>query len=363
MRRKNRIFRSGVIAVLAVVTVYFSTHVLVYQIKNYAMPKTFLSAEVTPEGEIVATTVKTDGIIGVLGKIFDLVLGGNFADTTMAMTLSGNFTDIERPTVIETAASPPPENTALERTISGSGGKLKLNEKISINNETSYLLDESSLLDGKPAFKSPPKVLIVHTHSTESYHPSEAYNFTHTSADRSTDNRYNMIRIGEELKKELSKQGIEAIHITELFDYPEYNNSYARSCVAVENILKKNKDIQIVLDLHRDAIVTADKQKTKIITEIDGEKVAQLMLVVGTDELGLAHDNWRSNLKFAVNLQRQLIKTGENLARPINLRTSRFNGHTAPGAIIVEVGATGNTMEEALRSTKYLAEALKKTIK
>ena len=87
------------------------------------------------------------------------------------------------------------------------------------------------------------------------------------------------------------------------------------------------------------------------------------MLVVGTDELGLKHDNWRTNLKYAVNLQQQLLKAGPNFARPINLRTSRFNGHTAPGALIIEVGAAGNAFDEALASAKYIAKAVEMCIR
>ena len=122
--------------------------------------------------------------------------------------------------------------------------------------------------------------------------------------------------------------------------------------------LEKNPQIKIVLDLHRDSIINSEGVKTKLTTTINGEKAAQVMLVVGTDELGLKHDNWRTNLGFAAQLQKYLLLQEENFARPINLRTSRFNGHTAPGAVIVEVGTGGNTIDEALVSVKYIANAV-----
>ena len=91
---------------------------------------------------------------------------------------------------------------------------------------------------------------------------------------------------------------------------------------------------------------------------INNEKVAQVMTVVGTNQLGLKHDNWRTNLKFAVMLQQQFVQIHPSFARPINLRTARFNGHTAPGAVIIEVGSSGNTLDEALASCKHIAKAI-----
>jgi stage II sporulation protein P len=203
----------------------------------------------------------------------------------------------------------------------------------------------------------------VHTHAKESFQPSAAINFTQTSPERSTDTKYNMVAVGDEVAKELEKKGVGVIHLRNLYDYPEYNSSYARSCADVEAAIKKYPSIKIVLDLHRDSITNKEGQKFKITTVIKNEKTAQVMIVVGTDELGLKHDNWRTNLKFAVNLQQKFIDISPNFARPINLRTSRFNGHTAPGAIIIEVGAAGNTLDEALAAGKYIAKAVSGTIK
>ena len=249
----------------------------------------------------------------------------------------------------------------LEKTVSSGGGKT-VSGKVTVNNETSYEVSEAELSSTETLFfagkKNKPQILIVHSHSTESYTPSEKYSFSHTSEDRTTDTDYNMICIGSELKKELENRDIESVHITKLFDYPKYDNSYARSCDAVFDVLSKNPQIKIVLDLHRDSIINSEGVKTKLTTTINGEKAAQVMLVVGTDELGLKHDNWRTNLKFAAQLQKYLLLQEENFARPINLRTSRFNGHTAPGAVIVEVGTGGNTIDEALVSVKYIAAAL-----
>lgn len=305
---------------------------------------------------------RTTGISEYIGKIAHALVGGNFADvSTVAGTVSGNLTyDEEKPSYIEDMpiAEKKPDENVLEKTVSSG------EEEITINNETSYPVLAEELSDS-PAFSlgEGTEVIIVHSHSTESYAPTENYRFSHTSEDRTTDTDYNMVRIGAELKKELESKGISCEHITDLFDYPEYNNSYARSCKAVEAALSDNPGTKIVLDLHRDSIINSEGVKTKLTTAINGEKVAQVMLVVGTDELGLKHDNWRTNLQFAAHFQKFLLAQEKNFARPINLRTSRFNGHTAPGAVIVEVGTGANTIEEALASAKHIANALEEVIK
>lgn len=347
----------------AVMCVYFSVNVLVTQIKRYAFPHVALTSEKV-NGKYIEKTFVTNGITQYLGKAADFVFGGNFADNTIALAVSGNA-DIEKTTVFEAvqeSPTPAPQNNAAEKNISASGGKTKLSDKISINNETKYTIDTAELTDGKKAAESKPKILIVHTHATESYQPDEKYNFVKSENDRNTDNKYNMVGVGDVFAEELSKYGIDAIHIRTQHDYPQYNNSYARSCESVEKALEQNPDINIVIDLHRDAITLKDGTKTKLVTSIDGENAAQVMLVVGTDELGLKHDNWRTNLKFAVQLQEKLLKISPAFPRPINLRTSRFNGHLAPGAVIVEVGAAGNSYSEAVNAVKYLAKAISEYI-
>lgn len=364
--KPKKLIISLTITAFIIAVLYTSITSLAERIRPYVFSYTVLGAAENPDGTYSPHVYKTDGIYKFLGTIIDCCLGGNPFDGSIISSVSGNFPqDVEKPTVITKTDSPPlPSDDATVRTINPSGGGIRLNEKISINNETKYKLDTASLIDGTKPFETDasPQILIVHTHTTESYCPTENINYAFTSEDRTTDTNYNMVRIGSKVSDELKNRGIGVIHITDLYDYPEYDSSYSRSCKAVEQMLEKYPSIKIVLDLHRDAITTEDGEKTKVVSQINGETVAQVMVVVGTDELGLKHDNWKTNLKYAVNLQREFLKINENFARPINLRTSRFNGHTAPGAVIIEVGAAGNNIEEALASCKYIAEAVANTI-
>ena len=227
------------------------------------------------------------------------------------------------------------------------------NNNIIVRNETKYSYDINEILKEKLSFTKTdkPRVLIVHTHATEAFYP----------VFRSTDINENIVRVGTELKANLEEMGIQSIHVTTQHDAESFNGAYARSLDTIEYYLKKYPSIQVVMDVHRDAI-TENGEKLKLTTTIDGKKTAQLMLVVGTNEGGLKHDNWRDNFAFAVKLENEFNTSYPKFARPINLRRERFNQHTSPAALIVEVGGDGNTMEEALNASLYLARALKKII-
>ena len=142
-----------------------------------------------------------------------------------------------------------------------------------------------------------------------------------------------------------------------LHDYPSYSGAYASARESIETILADNPSICLVLDLHRDAIPTGSGQMDTSAT-VNGQESAQLMLVVGTDAGGLDHPNWEQNLSLALKLQLQLEKAHPGLCRPLNLCAERFNGDASPGALLIEVGAAGNTHHEALLAAQALADGI-----
>lgn len=224
----------------------------------------------------------------------------------------------------------------------------KNNLPITIQNDSGLEVDINTLLkDYSPPLKK--TILIVHTHATEGYAECD---------NRSLDNTKNMVAVGKALKESLESYGFSVIHDETHHDYPNYNGSYANSLKTVENYIKQNPDINIVLDLHRDGIEDENGQKVAVKTVIDGVSYAKLMFVVGTNASGLYHENWKENLKFAAGLQSVLGGFSENIVRPLNLRYERFNQHTTKNSIIVEVGSNGNNLDEAIRSAKLLAKAL-----
>lgn len=78
---------------------------------------------------------------------------------------------------------------------------------------------------------------------------------------------------------------------------------------------------------------------------------------------GLDHPNWKNNLKFAVKVQQKANELYPGLFKPIVFRNSRYNQQLGNAACIIEVGATGNTLDESILSMKYLSYILNEVLK
>ena len=186
------------------------------------------------------------------------------------------------------------------------------------------------------------------------------YEYEASGNFRTLDLNKSVARVGSELKNYLANKGFNVTHNTTYHDYPAYSGSYDRSLETVQNILT-GEDTEIVMDLHRDAVGSSSEYAPSV--KIDDMYAAQLMFVIGTDGGGLEHSNWKQNLKFAVKIQEKANEMYPGLFRPIILRNSRYNQHIAKGACIIEVGATGNTMEQCILSMQCLANILEEVCK
>lgn len=231
---------------------------------------------------------------------------------------------------------------------------------VKIKNESNKEITEDMLVPNI-SLENNKDILIFHTHTCESYTPSEKYNYEMTGTYRTTDLNYSVARVGTELEKQLKEYGYNVIHNQTYHDYPAYSGSYGRSLTTVENILKNNTNAQVVIDLHRDAVGSNSNYAPSV--QIGDEVAAQMMFVIGTDGGGLWHTNWLQNLKFAVKIQEKANELYPGLFRPIIVRNSRYNQHLTKAATIIEVGATGNTMDQCLVSMKYLAKVFSEVLK
>lgn len=200
-----------------------------------------------------------------------------------------------------------------------------------------------------------PQILIVHTHGSEAYTQTEEDPYEESDPYRTTDCTKNVVRVGEEMAMELRAYGFRVLHDTNLYDYPSYNGAYDRSNAAVKQWLQQYPTIQVVLDVHRDALVGQNDQPYKMVSVEAGQKVAQVMLVLGSNDKGADHPNWKQNLAFAASLQRSAIKSYNSLARPMVLRSGRFNQYLSTGSVLVEVGGHGNTLQEAISGARLWA--------
>ena len=230
-----------------------------------------------------------------------------------------------------------------------------------ISNTTDHTLDVTALTDTFDAELTDegPQILILHTHGSEAYTPTAGTDVVWSGNLRTTDSRYNVVQVGDEMADVFSEAGISVLHDRTLYDYPSYNEAYDRSLAAIESYLAQYPSLRFILDVHRDAIEDGQGNQYKVVSTIDGVgTAAQLTLVVGSDGSGLPHPNWMENLKLAVALQEDLLTSYPTLMRPILLRNSRYNQHATTGSLLVEVGAAGNSPEEAALAGRLFAERM-----
>ncbi len=224
-------------------------------------------------------------------------------------------------------------------------------------NRTNLKADLSKAVRAKPDISlSPaqegPQILILHTHATEAYTPDGGDTYLPSDNSRTLDEGQNMLRVGDEMERVFTEMGLNVIHDRSLYDYPKYAGAYSRSGAGVKEYLERYPTVKLVLDVHRDALVGGDGTVYKVVTDIDGVKTAQVMLVVGSGE---GHPNWEKNLTLAAKLQKNLDTLYPTLARPMTLRQSVYNQDLAPGSLLVEVGSHGNTLQEALAGARAFA--------
>ncbi|MCL2023731.1 MAG: stage II sporulation protein P [Oscillospiraceae bacterium] len=202
-----------------------------------------------------------------------------------------------------------------------------------------------------------PAILIFHTHTTESYNLFERDFYTASDSVRTKDSGKNIVRIGRELAGILEAAGYRVIHDTTIHD-STYNGSYNRSRATVEKHLAENPDIQVVLDIHRDAIHNGNTRQ-KPVAKIEGKKAAQIMIITGVEEGGITNfPNWRGNLTFALHLQKALEDRYPQLTRAVFFCSRRYNMNLGKNNLLIEIGSDANTLDEAAYTARMLGTAL-----
>ncbi len=241
-----------------------------------------------------------------------------------------------------------------------------------INNSTGYTPDTKALLN-KDLKKdngivplsagNSPTVLIIHTHGTEAYSQDGAkYCDDSKEYARSSDARQSVIAVGETVSEILNKNGIPTAHCKILHDSVQYKDSYARAEETIKKYLEEYPTIKLVIDIHRDAIIKSSGEIVRPVTEVAGEAAAQVMCVVGSDWAGDEHDAWENNLSLALKLRQELNSKYENICRPVFLKGNTYNQELTEYSLLIEVGSSGNSLNEAQRSAKLIAEALSEIV-
>lgn len=186
-----------------------------------------------------------------------------------------------------------------------------------------------------------PRVLIYHTHASESFIPLSGQAF-------SDDPDLTVVSLGAYLAELLeNKYGIMTLHYREFYDTPRHY-AYERIRPSIARILQDNPRIQVVMDIHRDGV---SRQVTT--AQVKGMNTARILFVIGTN-----HGGWHSNLRLALFLQKEMEEKYPGLCRGLRNHTFVYNQDLHPRSLIVEIGGHENTKEELYLAAKYFAEAL-----
>ena len=296
---------------------------------------------------------------GVFADLFRFRLSSNAA-AWMIFLQTGRLVRPEN-IIFQPEESEPPATEATDATEALDENILTFSpsfaESIALTCSFSYSADLPALLSQPLAWElmeDAPTVLILHSHGTESFTGT----YAETSPYHTLDNTHNMVSVGAYVAEILENAGIKVIHDTTLHDSPSYNAAYNNSRQSVQSYLAQYPSIKLVLDLHRDSF--EDEEGNQIVQTVfsQGEVLAPVMLVVGTNYGGLEHPNWQENLALALKLQVQMESLRPGICRKINLRSQRFNQDLSTGALLIEMGASGNTKEQVLKAADVLAEAI-----
>ena len=206
-----------------------------------------------------------------------------------------------------------------------------------------------------------PSVLIYHTHTWEAYEMTEDAQYTPTETWRTKDDAHNMVRVGEVLADALREQGFAVTHDQTDFEPPNLSAAYTRSLSMLDARLDAGERYDYILDVHRDAFSALVDGANSV--EQEGKSVAYVMMLVGkgTGATGSGFDerpDWPKNLELAQAMTDAMNAEISGVAKPVKIKTGRFNQHVSTAALLVEVGNNRNTLDEALAACPVIANAL-----
>lgn len=237
---------------------------------------------------------------------------------------------------------------------------------MNISNSTAYDIDIEEMLSAPLPFEikdsREAQVLIVHTHTCESYMSEDNGYYYESFYPRTTDNNANVAAVGEAIANSLKAHGVGVVHATTQHDSPSYDGAYDRSYDTIMQYLDRYKQIKVVLDIHRDSMTQDDMTKLKPTFTHNGKKAAQIMIMTGHDDGDGGFPHWESNLNFALKLQQTCESMYSGMTRPLNFGDFTYNMNVNTGSLLIEVGTDANTLDEAVRSGEMLGNALSQVL-
>ncbi|KKM11015.1 hypothetical protein SY88_10775 [Clostridiales bacterium PH28_bin88] len=195
-----------------------------------------------------------------------------------------------------------------------------------------------------------PLVGIYNTHNAETYIPTDG-------KEKLEGKNAGVVKVAEKLQWALeNRYGLKTVRSETIHDYPDWAKSYANSEKTVRDLLSKNSGLQVLLDIHRDAGLS-ERQ----VVKVNGVETARVLLIVGSNTR-LEHPYWKQNLEFARLLAAKMEALYPGLSKGVRVQDGRYNQHLHPRAVLVEVGSTKNSLDEAERAAELVAHAVAEAV-
>jgi len=376
---KNRVTATvlPLIFVITLVLTFYSSSSHLGEIPGSAA---LLSAQLTvPQGGGKLISQQLENLAGLLSQSTKeasstLNINSSSSATSSSSSSSSSVSQVDPNSTVSAVSQPAAVSAAVASALklvktlqfgTRTGGEYETLGDICVYNQTAHhTADIKNQLAIKPDvkinLKVVPQVLIVHTHTTESYSVADTGTYVANAEFRTSDKSKSVVRVGDEIAKALQANGIGVIHDTTYNDYPEYTGAYDKSLAVIQSNMKKYPSIKVVLDIHRDTIQYTDGSRAKPTAVINGKKAAQLMIVSACNEAetSLSVPDWQYNYRFGLRIQQQLVKSYPGLARPLNLCPRRYNMQASHGSLLVEFGTDVNTLDEAIYAGQLFGQTL-----
>ncbi|MGG0250969.1 stage II sporulation protein P [Peribacillus frigoritolerans] len=187
-------------------------------------------------------------------------------------------------------------------------------------------------------------VEIYHSHNRESYLP---YLKGVTDPDLAYHSKINITKLGERMVEDLADKGIgSSLDKTDIMGNLNnkglnYAKSYQESRKSVQTALANNKDLEYLIDIHRDS-----KRKKHTTITIRGKEYAKIAFVIGGN-----NPNYEKNAALANKLHKALEKKYPGISRGVmkqggSSHNGIYNQDLSGNAMLIEVGGVDNTFEE-----------------
>lgn len=210
----------------------------------------------------------------------------------------------------------------------------------------------AELLPDPVSEEKQPRILIYHTHTHEAYEQVEHDQYVAIEAWRTHDHSHSIVRVGHELATLLRSRGFEVVHDTTDHEQNELGTAYTRS---LETLKSYDQSFDLYIDLHRDAYIDGINYPQ---IEYNGQKLAQMMLLIGNGEGFDEKPHYIENLAFAKHLTERMNQQIPEICKDVLVKDGRYNQHIGIFSILVEVGHNKNTLNEALNSLPCLADSI-----